>query len=98
MELVNVNINGKERISIPPPKKYHVIFHNDDFTTMEFVVMLLEKVFLKSRLEAESIMLDVHLKGKGTVGSYSYDLAISKQRYAQNLARQEGFPLRITVE
>ena len=72
--------------------------YNDDFTTMEFVVMSLTQVFFKSEAEAETLMLQVHHSDKAVVGIYSYDVATSKVRKATNMAREAGYPLRLTVE
>ena len=80
------------------PHKDCVVFHNDEFTTMDFVIEVLRSVFNKTELEAFNIMMDVHKKGKGIVGTYSYDIAVSKRDRAVGMAREEGFPLRITVE
>ena len=65
---------------------------------MEFVVMILKQIFFKSEAEAEALMLQVHHSDKAVVGIYSYDVATSKVRKATNLAREAGFPLRLTVE
>jgi ATP-dependent Clp protease adaptor protein ClpS len=75
-----------------------VIIYNDDFTTMEFVVTVLVQVFLKSEEEAEALMLQVHHSDKAVVGIYSYDIAVSKMRKATSMAREQGYPLRLTVE
>ncbi len=72
--------------------------HNDDFTTMDFVVMVLVQVFLKSQQDAEALMLQVHRSHKAVVGIYSYDMATSKVKKATTMARSQGFPLRLTVE
>lgn len=80
------------------PRRYSVMFHNDDFTTMDFVIEVLRRVFNKVETEAFLIMMDVHKKGKGIAGTYSYDMAVSKRDRAIGMAREEGFPLRITVE
>ena len=72
--------------------------YNDDFTTMEFVVKILTEVFFKSETEAEALMLQVHHSDKAVVGIYSYDVATSKVRKATSMAREAGFPLRLTVE
>ena len=72
--------------------------YNDEFTTMEFVVTILVQVFLKSEAEAEALMLKVHHSDKAVVGIYSYDVAVSKARKATSMAREAGFPLRLTVE
>jgi ATP-dependent Clp protease adaptor protein ClpS len=71
---------------------------NDDYTTMDFVVEVLEFVFHKNEEDAERIMLDVHRKGKGTVGVYSWDIATTKAAQTQSMAREQGFPLRCLVE
>lgn len=80
------------------PKHYKVVLHNDDFTTMDFVVKVLKIVFFKSQEEAESLMLKVHQQQSATAGVYSYDIAQSKAQKATQMAREEGFPLRLTVE
>ena len=77
------------------PRRYKVIIYNDDFTTMEFVVLVLTSVFFKSAEEAEALMLAVHKNGSAVVGIYSYDMAISKVRKATMMAREENFPLRL---
>jgi ATP-dependent Clp protease adaptor protein ClpS len=80
------------------PEEYRVLLLNDDYTTMEFVVTVLMTVFHKPLPESTRIMLDVHKKGKGTVGVYSYDLAVTKINQVHQLARQNGFPLKCTME
>lgn len=80
------------------PKKYNVLIHNDDETTMEFVVHILMTIFRKTMDEAEALMWDVHTKGTGVAGTYFRDIAMSKAAKATNEARQNGFPLRLTVE
>lgn len=80
------------------PKHYKVIIYNDDFTPMEFVVRVLVEVFYKPKNEAEVIMLAVHHQGQMVVGLYSYDLAVSLVRRATDLARAEGYPLRLACE
>ena len=80
------------------PKRYNVIMLNDDFTTMDFVVAVLIDIFHKDQLTAEALMLDVHKKGKSVVGTYSYDIAVTKTRTAMQRARDEGFPFRMLVE
>ena len=92
------SVKERERIFTNFPKHYKVIFHNDDFTTMEFVVKVLMEVFYKSESDATAIMLAVHEQGRGVAGIYSYDIALSKANKATAMAKAEGFPLRITVE
>lgn len=88
----------KTRINIREPRRYRVIMHNDDFTSMEFVVEILMDIFHKDVMEAERLMLMVHESGKAAVGSYPYDIAVTKVQAATARAKEEGFPFRLTVE
>jgi len=80
------------------PEMYKVILHNDHYTTQEFVVEILRSIFHKPVAEATRIMLDVHRKGKGIVGSYPYDIARTKVNQVLKEAREKEFPLRCTME
>jgi ATP-dependent Clp protease adaptor protein ClpS len=80
------------------PKLFKVLLHNDDFTTMEFVVFVLQYVFNKDDLEALSVMLKVHNEGVGVAGIYPYEIAKTKAEKTTNLARSREFPLLCTVE
>ena len=80
------------------PKLFKVILHNDDFTTMEFVVFVLQYVFNRSEPEAFTIMLKVHNEGLGIAGTYPYEIANMKSEKAMNLARSREYPLLCTVE
>jgi len=91
-------IKERQHTDLREPPRYKVTIYNDDFTTMEFVVKILTQVFFKSQTEAEALMLMVHHSDKAVVGIYSYDVATSKVRKATTMAREEGFPLRLTVE
>ena len=75
-----------------------MIIENDDFTTMDFVVKVLMEVFFYERVKAEHLMLKVHHSGNAVVGTYTYDVATSKVRKVTEMARAEGFPLRLRVE
>ena len=88
-------VRDRTRPNLREPRRYKVIIYNDDFTTMEFVVLVLTSVFFKSAEEAEALMLAVHKSGSAVVGIYSYDMAISKVRKATMMAREENFPLRL---
>ena len=88
----------KTRINIREPKHYRVVMHNDDFTTMEFVVEVLIDIFHKSVPEAERLMLTVHEGGQAAVGAYPYDIAVTKVQTALGRAREQGYPFRMTVE
>ena len=91
-------LRERSRTNLKEPKRYKVIIHNDDFTTMDFVVMILTQVFFKSEEEATALMLQVHHSDKAVVGIYTYDIAVSKVRKATMMARKEGSPLRLTYE
>ena len=91
-------LKERQRIDLKEPRRYKVIIYNDDFTTMEFVVMILKQVFFKSEEEAQALMLQVHHSDKAVVGIYSYDIAVSKANKATSMARVQGYPLRLTVE
>lgn len=93
-----MGVKTRERVLIEEPRQYKVIFHNDDFTTMEFVTEVLRLVFNKPADEAVTLMMRVHREGQATVGVYSYDVAMTKASMATSMARNEGFPLKITCE
>lgn len=92
------SVKEKGEVRTREPRRYRVVFHNDDFTTMDFVIMVLKEVFYKSDSDAYSIMMDVHKRGRGIVGIYPYDLAATKRERAVEMAREDGFPLKITIE
>ena len=98
MEQQQTSVKEREDIKLKEPRRYKVIIHNDDFTTMDFVVMILTTVFFKSLAEAKTLMLQVHHSGRSVVGTYTYDIALSKVNKATNMAREEGFPLRLSME
>lgn len=79
------------------PKRFHVIMHNDDFTTMEFVVKVLVTVFHKSQAAAEQAMMAIHKEGSAIVGTYSHDIALTKTEAVKNMAKEEGFPLQLSI-
>ena len=94
---------GEEALTRPrprtrSPRRYRVILHNDDFTTMDFVVEALVRFFHKSATEATRIMLEVHVKGSGTAGVFPRDIAESKVAQVTDAAQQRGFPLLVTME
>ena len=92
------SISERERTNLREPRRYKVYIFNDDFTTMQFVVKILVCVFYKNQTEAETLMLKVHHTGMALVGVYTYDIAVSKVRKATQMARDEGFPLRLTYQ
>jgi len=80
------------------PEEFKVILLNDHYTTMEFVVEVLMVIFHKNGEDAHRIMLDVHMKGKGIVGVYPWDIAATKLEQVHSAARANEFPLRCIVE
>lgn len=89
------SVRDRSHTDLQQPRRYKVIIYNDDFTTMDFVVLVLTTVFFKSEAEAEALMLNVHHEGNAVVGVYTYDIAVSKVRKATMMAREQNFPLRL---
>ena len=80
------------------PKMYRVLLHNDDYTTMEFVIWVLQEVFHKTESQATHLMLTIHHKGQGVAGVYTRDLAETKVAQVTDFAREQGMPLLTTTE
>ena len=80
------------------PRKYKVLLHNDDYSTMEFVIFVLEKFFKKSPSEAYTIMMSVHQEGVGVCGIYTREVAESKSVKVNNYAKTQGHPLKSSIE
>ena len=97
-ETVERKKSKKKTRKLSPPRDYKVILHIDDFTPMEFVTWILETVFHKNTPEAESIMLDVHKKGKGVAGVYTYEIAEQKVWDTLESAKENQFPLQCSAE
>lgn len=87
-----------KKTKLQPPRKYKVIMHNDDYTTMEFVVLVLQKYFNKTISEAQAIMLEVHTRGFGICGIFTYEVAESKVAKVTKYARENGHPLKCSTE
>ena len=90
------HIGSEEKASFAP--LYKVLMHNDDYTTMEFVVSMLESVFHLQPTEANRIMLQIHMLGVGVCGTYPYEIAETKIFKVHMQARQEEFPLKCSLE
>ncbi len=90
----------KERVELKKqdPTLYNVILLNDDYTTMEFVMQILETLFQKSPAEAFRIMMQVHRNGRGLAGVYTFEVAETKSEQVASLASEAGYPLRATIE
>lgn len=80
------------------PKMYAVIFINDNYTTMDFVIYLLQKVFNKNEESAVQIMLEIHTKGKSQVGVYSLQIAEQKTYESKKLAKENNYPLQVIMQ
>lgn len=95
---IEEEVVSETRDEIDEPSMYRVLIHNDDYTTMEFVVEILILIFNKSPEIAVQIMLNVHQKGVGICGIYTYEVAETKVNAVHSLARQHGFPLKCSME
>ncbi|MDB4330236.1 ATP-dependent Clp protease adaptor ClpS [bacterium] len=88
----------KDRIKVKKPSLYKVLLHNDDYTSMEFVVYILKSVFGKSEGVANQITMNIHEKGTGICGVYTFEISETKQRRIMTEAKENGFPLLCTIE
>jgi ATP-dependent Clp protease adaptor protein ClpS len=91
-------VQDRAEIKNQVPKLYNVILLNDDYTTMEFVLQILETLFHKSPAEAYRIMMHVHRNGRGLAGVYTWEVAETKAEQVAALAADAGYPLRATIE
>ena len=94
----DVALQPKKRPKLEKARKYQVVFHNDDYTTKWFVVEVLERIFHMSEATATAFMLLVHTHGRGVAGVYSRDVAETKVHEVHELAKENGMPLKLTVE
>ena len=92
----DIRVKEKEQIKCPP--KYGVVIHNDNYTTMEFVVHILMRIFHKNRDEAMRLMWEIHKKEKALVEIYTFDLARTKVVEVHQAAKSNEFPLKATAE
>ena len=88
----------KKKAKTKKPKLYKVLLHNDDYTSMEFVVLILASIFHLDENRAVEVMLHVHQRGVGVAGVYTYEVAETKVRKTMDLAREFEFPLRCSME
>ncbi len=95
---ISIQSSLQELNKTTKPPMYKVIILNDDYTTMDFVVEILMKIFRKSLEKATKIMLNVHREGKGICGLYTHEIAETKIETVHMLAQEQGFPLRCTME
>jgi ATP-dependent Clp protease adaptor protein ClpS len=88
----------KKKPETRKPPLYRVVLHNDDYTTMQFVIEILESIFLRSPAEAYRIMMHVHVRGRGVCGTYPHEIAETKVAEVHARARAQGFPLMASLE
>jgi ATP-dependent Clp protease adaptor protein ClpS len=93
-----VLVPEKNKVKPKRPPLYKVLFHNDDYTTREFVVFVLQTVFHLGETEAVRVMWHVHTQGVGVAGVFTFEVAETKARKVEELARENEFPLRVSVE
>ena len=93
-----IQLDEKIKVEIKEPNTYNVIFLNDDYTPMDFVVELLTLIFKHSEETAHAITITIHEEGSGVVGEYNFEVAEQKTVEASRLCKQHGFPLRIKLE
>jgi ATP-dependent Clp protease adaptor protein ClpS len=98
MSATDTKIDEKIIVSLQPPKKWKVIFLNDDHTPMELVIELLMKIFKHNEESAKAITLEIHNTGSGIAGIYTYEIAEQKGVEATAVARTNGSPLKIQIE
>ncbi len=91
-------IAEKQKLSVAEPSLFEVVLINDDFTPMDFVVMILEKFFNKSSNEANEVMLQTHNQGEGHCGSFTRDVAETKMTQVIDSARKNGYPLKCILQ
>lgn len=93
-----IEIELNDSLDFEEPKKYKVFLLNDDYSTMDFVIEVLIKVFRKSLDEASVVMLNIHNNGRELCGVYTYEIANTKIAQVKSMARQKGFPLKAIME
>jgi ATP-dependent Clp protease adaptor protein ClpS len=94
----DVEVLPRQEKKLSPPRRFRVLLHDDDFTTMDFVVRILESIFGHDPANATRIMLDVHTKGIGLAGVFAFEVAEAKVNKVLELAQAEGFPFLATSE
>ena len=95
-ESILIDPQSGQRVELP--RMWRVLLHNDDYTTQDFVVWVLESIFRKGTAEAVAIMLSVHQSGVGLAGVYTRDVAETKVKATRELAEEHEFPLLVTME
>lgn len=96
--VIGTDLDEQLEEELKEPELFNVVLYNDHYTTMEFVVSILRSIFHKPIIEATKIMMDVHRKGKGVVGLYTFDIASTKVAQVLQKAKEYEYPLKCTVE
>ena len=91
-------VDVKERTRTAPPRRWEVLLHNDDYTTMDFVVHVLESIFRRDRTQAMRNMLQVHNEGLGVAGIYTREVAETRMERAKALAAEHKMPLQLSMQ
>ena len=91
-------LEDEEEVKLKEPSMYKVIFHNDDYTSMEFVVFVLQHIFFKSEQESTRILFEVHYMGAAIVGIYTHEVASTNINLVEKLAEEYEYPLKVTME
>ncbi len=94
----DIEIELDDELDLQEPKKYKVFLLNDDYSTMDFVIDVLVKVFRKTMDESSAIMLNIHNNGREICGIYTYEIASTKVAQVKTMAREQGFPLKAVME
>jgi ATP-dependent Clp protease adaptor protein ClpS len=94
----DLDLDQENETDIAEPTMYKVLLHNDDYTPMDFVVFVLKKFFNKNDIEAYQIMMDVHEKGLGLAGVYSFEIAETKVTQVNQFSKQNEYPLKTSLE
>jgi ATP-dependent Clp protease adaptor protein ClpS len=94
----STDVADRPEQQLKQPPLFRVVLHNDDYTTMDFVISVLETVFLKHPAEAYRVMMHVHCHGRGECGVYPHEIAETKVGQVHTLARERGYPLQATIE
>ena len=93
-----IDLEADYALELEEPKMFKVLLHNDNYTSMEFVVEVLMGIFRKTQLEAEQLMLQIHEKDRAICGVYTFEIAQTKAQQVKQLAKQNEFPLLATIE
>ena len=93
-----IEIELEDELDLQEPKKYKVFLLNDDYSTMDFVIDILTRIFRKSTDEASTIMLNIHNNGREVCGVYTHEIAATKVAQVKTISREKGFPLKAVME